>query len=132
MYSKIHQLKEDKLSKRQVAKKLNIDYKTVTKYWNMKPQEYAKYQKKTKRRTRKLDKYEQDILIMLKTHSDYKVSQILDRLSEKYCDQKKEIKYSTLRRLVNEIRYKYDIHIENHQRQYQKQSVIHPMVIKLR
>ena len=46
MYSKIHQLKEDKLSKRQVAKKLNIDYKTVTKYWNMKPQEYAKYQKK--------------------------------------------------------------------------------------
>jgi len=119
MYSKIHQLKEDKLSKRQVAKKLNIDYKTVTKYWNMKPQEYAKYQKKTKRRTRKLDKYEEDILIMLKTHSDYKVSQILDRLSEKYCDQKKEIKYSTLRRLVNEIRDKYEIPKENQVRQYQ-------------
>jgi len=46
MYSKIHQLKEDKISKRQVAKKLNIDYKTVTKYWNMKQQEYTKYQKK--------------------------------------------------------------------------------------
>jgi len=74
MYSKIHQLKEDKLRKLQVAKKFDIDYKTVTKYWNMNPQEYAKYQKKTKRRTRKLDKYKEDILIMLKTHSDYKVS----------------------------------------------------------
>jgi len=119
MYSKIHQLKEDKLSKLQVAKKLNIDYKTVTKYWNMKPQEYAKYQKKTKRRTRKLDKYKEDILVMLKTHNDYKVSQILDRLLEKYPDQYKEIKYSTLRRLVNEIRDKHEIPKENHQRQYQ-------------
>ena len=119
MYSKIHQLKEDKLNKLQTAKKLNIDYKTVTKYWNMGPREYAKYQKKTKRRSRKLDKYVEDILLMLKTHGDYKVSQILDRLLEKYPDQKDEIKYSTLRRLVNEIRDKHEIPKENTLRQYQ-------------
>ena len=119
MYSKIHQLKEDKLNKSQVAKKLNIDYKTVTKYWDMTPEEYANYQKKTKRRTHKLDQYEPDILLLLKRHDDYKVSQILDRLWEQYPEEKEEIKYGSLRRIVTEIRDKYNILKKKTTRQYQ-------------
>ena len=33
MYSKIKQLKEDGLNMSQASKKLNINYKTVRKYW---------------------------------------------------------------------------------------------------
>ena len=42
MYSRIQQFKDDGLTRLQASKKLNIDYKTVRKYWNMSPDEYAK------------------------------------------------------------------------------------------
>ncbi|MEA1885191.1 MAG: hypothetical protein U9N62_11850 [Thermotogota bacterium] len=50
MYSKIHQLKEDGLKKAQVARKLDINYKSVTKYWTMSPSDYQAYLEKTKSR----------------------------------------------------------------------------------
>lgn len=119
MYSKIHQLKEDGLNKSQVERKLNIDYKTVLKYWDMTPEEYKKYQDSCRRRKRKLDKYEDFILLLLRTHSDYTVSQLQDRLWEHYPEEKENIKYSTLRRFVKDIREKYNIPKEKTLRQYQ-------------
>lgn len=119
MYSKIHQLKEDGLNMLQTSKKLNINYKTVRKYWNMSHDEYATYHKKTKTRRKKLDKYKKEILALLYKHNDYKVSQILDRLWEEYPNQKDDIKYSTLRRYINNLREKYNIPKESNQRQYQ-------------
>jgi len=119
MYSKIQQFKDDGLNKLQTSKKLNIDYKTVRKYWSMSPDEYANYKKQTKTRRKKLDKYKNDILALLFRHNDYKVSQILDRLHEKYPAQQKEIKYSTLRRYVKYLRKEHNIPKETPRRQYQ-------------
>lgn len=119
MYSKIQQFKEDGLNKSQVAKKLKIDYKTVRKYWDMTTEEFANYELKTKRRRRKLDQYKDDILALLYKHNDYKVSQIEDRLKEKYPDEKDEIKYSTLRKYLKDLRKEYQIPKKSNIRQYQ-------------
>jgi len=119
MYSRIQQFKEDGLSRLQASKKLNIDYKTVRKYWNMSPDEYLNYKNQTQTRRKILDKYEDDILAFLLKHNDYKASQILDRLHEKYPAQQNEIKYSTLRRYVIYLREEHDIPQKTQSRQYQ-------------
>ncbi len=119
MYSKIQQLKEDGLNKAQVERKLGIDYKTVSKYWNMSAEDFADYQQKTSQRRRKLDKYKDDILALLHKHNDYKVSQIQDLLWEKYTEEKDEIKYSTLRRYLKDLRKEHNIPKKSHVRQYQ-------------
>lgn len=108
MYSRIQQFKDDGLSRLQTSKKLNVDYKTVRKYWSMSPDEYANYKKQTKTRRKKLDKYKEDILALLFKHNDYKISQILDRLHEKFSTHQEDIKYSTLRRYVKDLRKEYN------------------------
>ena len=40
MYSRIHQLKESGFKKVQIAKKLDINVKTVSKYWALKPDQH--------------------------------------------------------------------------------------------
>ena len=40
MYAKIQDLKRQKYKKARVAKKLRINRETVTKYWDMTPEEY--------------------------------------------------------------------------------------------
>lgn len=50
MYSRIHQLKENGFKKAQVAQKLGINVKTVSKYWELQPDEY--YQKLVNSRQR--------------------------------------------------------------------------------
>ena len=42
IYEKIQELKRNKLNKSQVSRRLGIDYKTVLKYWDMKPDGFAK------------------------------------------------------------------------------------------
>lgn len=41
MFSEIHQLKQIGLKKAQVARKLEIDVKTVSKYWEASPDDFA-------------------------------------------------------------------------------------------
>jgi len=108
-YSKIHQLKEDGLNKAQVARKLEINYKTVSKYWKMSPSEYQRYLEKTRTRKKKLGKYTDFILNLLNTHHGISTSQIYDRLKARYPDGCDEIVYSTLRLFVRELRKRYNI-----------------------
>ncbi len=41
IYEKIQELKRNMLNKSQVSRRLGIDYKTVLKYWDMKPDGFA-------------------------------------------------------------------------------------------
>ena len=109
MYSKIHQLKEDGLNKAQVSRKLGIDYKTVTKYWDMNPSAHQNYLETTQTRRKKLDKYTGFILNLLSEHHDYTTSQIHDRLKEHFPRESDEIVYSTLRLFVRNLREHYQI-----------------------
>lgn len=117
MFVEIHQLKESGFKKSQVARRLNLDRKTVSKYWNLEPDEFAEVIEQTGTRSRKLDKYEDDILKWLREHEDITAAQIEDWLKELYHDQ--SIKERTVRSYVAHLRDKYGIPRATHIRQYQ-------------
>ena len=48
MYGKIQEKKRDGLNKSQTSRCLGIDYKTVLKYWDMTPDDYAATEKRLK------------------------------------------------------------------------------------
>jgi len=62
MYQDIQKLKKKRLSKREVARCLQLDRKTVRKYYQMSEDEYRRYSQEHKLRNRVLDLYRQDIL----------------------------------------------------------------------
>ena len=45
-YGKIQEYKRNGLKKSQVQRRLEVDYKTILKYWDMSPAEYAEAEKK--------------------------------------------------------------------------------------
>lgn len=57
MYMQIHSMKNQGFSKRQVAEKLNLNYRTVSKYLSMTPEEFEQKIVNRERR-RNLDVYE--------------------------------------------------------------------------
>ena len=61
-YEKIQELKRNHLNKSQVSRRLQIDYKTVAKYWDMPPDEFSTCRNRTQRRRRKADVYKDFIL----------------------------------------------------------------------
>lgn len=105
MYMQIHSMKNQGFSKRQVAEKLELNYRTVTKYLSMTPEEFEQKILNRERR-RNLGLYEGVVSDWLKQHPDMTAAQVLDWLKEHY--QVKVSERST-RRFVENIRKKYDI-----------------------
>lgn len=56
-YGKIQEYKRNGLKKSQVARRLEVDYKTILKYWDMSPGEYAETAQASKKRRKKADEY---------------------------------------------------------------------------
>lgn len=50
------------LNKIQASRKLDLDYKTVTKYWDISPSEFDELQKEDKSRNKRVEKYKDEIL----------------------------------------------------------------------
>ena len=80
MFSEIHQLKQIGLKRAQVARKLEIDVKTVNKYWEATPDEFAAMRQGGKKRTKKLEHHRDVILKWLREYPDITCGQILDWL----------------------------------------------------
>lgn len=59
VYTKIQEMKRELLNKSQVSRKLGLDYGTVTKYWDMTPDEYAATSKSASIRKKKADEYKE-------------------------------------------------------------------------
>jgi transposase len=116
MYQELQQLKEMGLNKSQVQRQLGIDWKTVDRYWEVTPDEFAEIRKNTKR-TRKLEKYEEQIVRWLQEHPDMSSAQIQDWLKQHYLDY--QGKERTLRRFIRSLRIQYNIKKPVIQRQYQ-------------
>jgi transposase len=124
MYSEIHQLKQIGLKKAQVARKLEIDVKTVSKYWETTPDEFAAMRQKGRIRTKKLNHYRDVLLKWLRENPDLTCAQILDWLKEHYNDF--SVRERTLRRYVTELRQKYDLPKPEPTRQYQAVADLPP------
>ncbi|ADI02432.1 hypothetical protein [Syntrophothermus lipocalidus] len=70
MYQEIQQLRELGLNKSQAVRKLGIDRRTVSKYWEVTPDEFAQLRQKAKRREKGLDRYERRIVGWLMEYPD--------------------------------------------------------------
>lgn len=110
-------MKEKGFNKSQISRHLSIDFETVSKYWNMTLDEYAKLLEKRKSRVKKLDQYEDEIVLWLRDYPDMSTSQIFDWLEEKYgsidCTDR------SARNFLSSIRTKNDIPKIKHMRQHE-------------
>ena len=124
MFSEIHQLKQVGLKKAQVARKLEIDVKTVSKYWETTPDEFATMRRKGKNRSKKLKHYQDVLLKWIRENPDITSGQILDWLKEHYDDF--SVRERTLRRYVAELRQKHHLPKPELARQYQAVADLPP------
>jgi len=116
MYQDLQQLKEMGFNKSQVQRKLGIDWKTVNRYWEVTPDEFAEIRRNNKR-IKKLEKYKDQIMRWLQEHPDMSSAQIHDWLKQHYPDY--QGKERTLRRYVSNLRTQYNIKKPVTRRQYQ-------------
>lgn len=87
MFIEIQQLKQSGLNKSQVARHLNLNWKTVDKYWGMDADGFAQTVDQAGNRRRRLDKYEGVISAWLRKFPDMTAAQVEDWLEETYPDQ---------------------------------------------
>jgi len=102
MFAKIQELKSMGYKKLRAARELNIDVKTVRKYWDMREEEYSKYLTETKSRSRIMEPYREVILDKLIEHSDITSALIYDRLIE--ADKEFQLSYRSVRLYISELR----------------------------
>jgi transposase len=107
MYQKIQRLKKDGLNKSQIAKRLNMDPKTIRKYIDMTPDDYLAYCDSLKSRSKKLDQHRDRIEGMIRQYPEMMASQIADRLHEILKEE--VVTEGTVRNYVNNLRLELGI-----------------------
>jgi transposase len=116
MYNSIHSMRNQGFSKRQVAERLGINFRTVSKYLSMTPEEFSERTLNRERR-RNLDLYEGVVTDWLKRYPDMSAAQVLDWLKEHY---QVKVAERTIRRFVEKLRKKHSIpKIKGSERQYE-------------
>ena len=107
-----------KLTEAQVAKHLNIDTRTVKKYWDMDEKEYLKLLREhiEKKQESILDKYAEEIIEWLKKFRFLSAAQIYDRLKENYPDF--NASNSLVRKYVAKLKEKYNLNKKIKIREY--------------
>jgi transposase len=111
----IHSMKNQGFSKRQVAEKLGLNFRTVSKYLKMSPEEFEQTILNRQRR-RNLSLYEGVVVDWLKQYPDMTAAQVLDWLKEHY---QVSVSDRATRRFVKELRKKHAIpKTKGYQRQY--------------
>ncbi|WP_238475863.1 IS21 family transposase [Clostridium manihotivorum] len=116
VFAEIIELKNKGFKKSQVERIMGINYKTIMKYWDMTPEEYAELMKKAKSRTKKVDMYKKDVLEWIREFDDISTAQIYDWLQEKY--GMLDFKERTLRWYVNKLRANHNLPKAAYKRQY--------------
>jgi transposase len=105
MYSKIQGMKEQGFSIRQVSRVIRVGRSTIKKYWEMRPEEYAKAYKTVNRMTT-LKAYEPIVVKWLETYPCMTAAQVRDWLEERH---QLDTSDRTVRRFVAIIRQRYGI-----------------------
>ena len=119
MYGKVQEKKRKGLNKSQASRDLGVDYKTILKYWDMTPDEYAATKAAASSRTKKAERYEPFVLECLKEYPDISAAQIYDWIKEKYKVETLGFQERAFRNYVKSIREEYDIPKVIPPRQYQ-------------
>ena len=103
----VHQLKRQGFKVAAIARKCNLSRTTVYEYLERDFEDACKWVEDLKTRQRKLDPFQDQILVWLKEHPDLSASQISDWLEER-CSFT-DVGDSTVRTYVRELREKYHI-----------------------
>ena len=117
-YSKIQELKGKGFKKRQVAEKLEINFRTVRKHWDMTPKEFNDAKSNAYPRIKRPERYKKELIEWLTENPDMSSAQLYDWLMEKH---NAEINFAerTLRKYVHELREEKNIPKHSKQRQYE-------------
>ena len=105
MYSKIQAMKEEGFSIRKVSRIIRISRNTISKYWDMSPEEYAETYKAVNRMTA-LKAYEPVVKKWLETYPCMTAAQVRDWLMERH---QLDAADRTIRSFVSGIRERYGI-----------------------
>ena len=84
MYSKIQSYKQMGGTIRGTAREVDLDRKTVRKYWHMTPSEYARYLEQCKERSKALDPYKDEIANLLNEWPNVTSAIVHSRLRENH------------------------------------------------
>ncbi len=115
VYSRIQQMRQAGFSQRQVARRLDINRKTVKRYWEMPLEEYEKMNLGICR-MQALDKYEKQIVRWLLEFPTLTAAQVSDWLKEQYRAEGSE---RTVSRYVKQLREKDGLKKSQPPREYE-------------
>ncbi|MBQ6370651.1 MAG: IS21 family transposase [Firmicutes bacterium] len=118
-YEKIQEMKRNHLTKSQASRRLGIDRKTVAKYWDMPPEDFAEAQTKSKKRKKKADEYRSYVVSCLQKYPDMTAAQLYDWILEKTGKARLPFGQRSFRSYVNDIRKEYEIEKPENTRQYE-------------
>ena len=107
MYAEIQNLKRKGFKKTQTARKLGINRETVSKYWDMPPDEFQTLQEK--QRARKPDVFRELIIEWLTEYPDITAAQLYDWCKERSKLETLEFQKRAFQDYVNSIRKEYGI-----------------------
>lgn len=126
MYGKVQEKKRKGLNKSQASRDLGVDYKTILKYWDMTPDEYAATKAAASSRVKKAERYESFVLECLNEYPDMSAAQIYDWIKERYKVETLSFQERAFRNYVKCIREEYDIPKVAPQRQYEAVDELPP------
>ncbi len=115
VYNAIKQLKDQGFKKAQAARQLDINRRTVDRYWNMSVEDYEAM-KSDVRRKQALDEYHKVILNWLTEYPSISSAQVCDWLKEYYGENFSE---RTVSRYVKELRNEFNIRKIKNPRTYE-------------
>lgn len=109
MYGQIQEHKKQGFKKSQTARMLGKDYKTVSKYWDMPPNEFSAEKESAGNRLRKAESYEDYVVETLRDFPDMSAAQLYDWILEKREGLPLPFKGRAFRAYVSKIRLDYGI-----------------------
>jgi len=116
MYNKIQSYKQMGYTIRKCAREIDMDRKTVRKYWHMEAAEYTQYMSECSERNKILDPYKEEIITLIETWPHITSAIVHDRLRENHSDFKPS--YPSVRLYVTAMREVLGIPTEKKIRQY--------------
>ena len=102
VYGRIQEHKKKGFNKSQTSRMLAIDYKTILKYWDMKPEEFTAKVEYSSTRIKKAEVYEEFVVSALKEYPDISAAQLYDWIKEKYETDNLAFKERTFRNFVDD------------------------------
>lgn len=124
MYNEIQTLKQKGYTIRRCAREVDIDRKTVRKYWYMTVEEYVKYLAESRERSKILDPYRDEIAAELEAYPNITCAIIHDHLRERHEGYKAS--YRSVRLYVAALREELGIPTQVKIRQYSEVEELPP------